>query len=328
MRFQRQWHNIDNTQWIPVTQDKDVADRFEESGDLVQSKASTVKYLKSVLDKKSYPRDDYAELILLSFIFLGGVSDNPVTIRTPGAFHQARWMAKAIYALKIYLLRDQINLTVHERKAMCSIGLFVTLCYVRYWNESMIARYAPKNDLDFMCNLESGLPDRSLTEIALTAWKRHLWYVSEEMVGLAFLDKRVNLTEKTAMIQNLKRSPKMKALKRLEGKNFSPRQPLSEFVTAKTMTIFSALLPDGTEQAKKFLEKLPQEWDEDNNYKQFKMACDKMKVVNDCAERAIALVTKFNSALTKDEQQKQYLLSVVRQHQRDMPSCSKETFND
>jgi hypothetical protein len=326
VRFQKQWADIDSSQWIPVTQDKDVAHRFAEGGDLVQPKTSAVEYLKSVLDKKSHPRDDYAELILLLFIFLEGVPDNPVTIRTPGAFHQARWMAKAIYALKIYLFREQFNLTVHERKAMCSIGLFVALYYVRYWNEALIARYAPKNDLDFMCNLESNLPDRSLTETALTAWKRHLWYVSEEMVGLAFFDEQVSLTEKNAMIQNLKRSAKKKAFKRPEGKNFSPKQPLSQFVTAKTMNIFAALLPDGTEQAKQFLEKSPQEWEEDNVYKQFKMACDKMTVVNDCAERGISLVTKFNSALTKDEQQKQYLLSVVRQHQREMPGCSKETF--
>jgi hypothetical protein len=42
------------------------------------------------------------------------------------------------------------------------------------------------------------------------------------MVGLEFFDERVSLTEKTAMIQNLKRSAKKKAFKRLEGKNFSP----------------------------------------------------------------------------------------------------------
>lgn len=131
------------------------------------------------------------------------------------------------------------------------------------------------------------------------------------------------------MIQNLKRTPKKKALKRLDVKNFSPRQPLSvsEFVTAKTMSIFAALLPNGIERAEQFLQKSPQEWDQDNSYKQFKIACDKMTVVNDCAEREISLVTKFNSALTKDEQQKQYLLAVVRQHQHDMPCCSKQAFS-
>jgi len=33
-----------------------------------------------------------------------------------------------------------------------------------------------------------------------------------------------------------------------------------------------------------------------------------MKVVNDSAERAIALMQQYNSSLTKNEEQKQYLL--------------------
>ena len=97
-------------------------------------------------------------------------------------------------------------------------------------------------------------------------------------------------------------------------------------MTAKTMNIFAALLPDGIDQAHQFPQKLPNEWNDDSIYKQFKLACDKMTVVNDCAERAIALVTNYNSALTKNEQQEQYLLTVVRQHQHDMPCCSKEAF--
>lgn len=205
-----------------------------------------------MLAQKSHPRDDYAELLLLSFLFLGEVPESPVNIRTPSAFHHARWMAKAIYVLKIYLFREQFKLTVREKHAMCRIGLFVALYYVRFWNEAMIARYAHKNDLDFMCSLESGLPDRSLTEVALTAWTRHLWYVSEKMIGLAFFDERVSLAEKSEMIENLKRSPKKITLKRFDGKMFSPRQQLSAFMTARSMSIFAALLPNGTEHAKQF----------------------------------------------------------------------------
>src|ERR1051325_9660732 len=114
----------------------------------------------------------------------------------------------------------------------------------------MISRYAPKNDLDFMCLLQSGLPERNLAETALTAWKRHLWYVSEELVGLVFFDERVDDTEKIAMIQNLKKPPKKQGLKRLDCKNFSPRQPLNEFVTAKSMSIFKRSYFDGTDLAK------------------------------------------------------------------------------
>lgn len=209
-RFQKEWKNIDNTSWIPVTEDKEVAQRFSYGGDLVQLKSSAAEYIRSALQQKSHPREDYAELLLLAYLFLGEIPDGSVNIRTPGAFHQARWMAKAIYVLKIYLFKAQFQLTVREVRAMRSLGLFIALSYVKYWNEAMIARYAPKNDLDFMCHLQSGLPDPSLAEIALTALKRHLWYISEEMIGLSFFDERINSTEKSAMIENLKRPPKKK----------------------------------------------------------------------------------------------------------------------
>jgi len=41
-----------------------------------------------------------------------------------------------------------------------------------------------------------------------------------------------------------------------------------------------------------------------------------MKVVRDCAERGIALVEEYNSSLTKDEEQKQFLLRLVDLHRK------------
>src|SRR6218665_3842655 len=55
------------------------------------------------------PRDDYRELLQLSLVFLGAVSEAHVNIRTPGAIHRARWMAKLIYSLKIFILRSQFK---------------------------------------------------------------------------------------------------------------------------------------------------------------------------------------------------------------------------
>jgi hypothetical protein len=46
-------------------------------------------------------RDDYRELIELSLKYLGGDHENKLKIRPPGAMHQARWMARAIYSLKM-----------------------------------------------------------------------------------------------------------------------------------------------------------------------------------------------------------------------------------
>jgi len=47
--------------------------------------------------QKSIVRDDYRELIELSIMFLGDGDNN--LKRPPGAIHQARWIARAIYSL-------------------------------------------------------------------------------------------------------------------------------------------------------------------------------------------------------------------------------------
>ena len=44
-----------------------------------------------------------------------------------------------------------------------------------------------------------------------------------------------------------------------------------------------------------------------------------IKVVNDAAERGVALIQLFNAAITPQEEQKQFLLQVVEQHRQEFP---------
>jgi len=48
-----------------------------------------------------------------------------------------------------------------------------------------------------------------------------------------------------------------------------------------------------------------------------------MKVVNDSAERAIALMQQYKSSLTKNEEQKQFLLCLVEKQRKQYPTCAK-----
>ena len=48
-----------------------------------------------------------------------------------------------------------------------------------------------------------------------------------------------------------------------------------------------------------------------------------LRVVNDNAERGVALIEQFNDKITTDEQQKQFLLQVVQDHRNRVPSCKK-----
>lgn len=71
-------------------------------------------------------RDDYHELMELTLIVL---SKPPTKIhwRAPGPIHHARWMAKLLYAMKIFLFKKQkdiFNLTEEEEKQISRFAQF------------------------------------------------------------------------------------------------------------------------------------------------------------------------------------------------------------
>ncbi|GBM99756.1 hypothetical protein AVEN_268025-1 [Araneus ventricosus] len=197
-------------------------------------------------------------------------------------------MAKAIYALKIVLFTKQLNISQRELKGMKRVAHFVSLIYVRFWHEAILSRWAPKNDLD-MVQLLSTYPDADVEKRAVTAAERHLWYLSETNVGLAFLDKRITQADKENMIKNLEtKSAKKKEMKRLEDKNlFFEGKDLSHFVTIKAKTFFELFgIHDVTEYCSDSL----------------RSHVNALKAVNDTAEREIALIKKFNESVRNEQQ--------------------------
>ncbi|KAG0712131.1 hypothetical protein GWK47_019133 [Chionoecetes opilio] len=114
-------------------------------------------------------------------------------------------------------------------------------------------------------------------------------------------------------------------LKRLEGKNIGnlSSKHLASFVTEKTMAFFHAFDLD-TE----FLKKPVGKWPEEKGFKQEAITVSKIAVVNDRAERGIAPMKEFNSSLTKNEEQKQYLLKTVLQNREKYPKKAKREFVD
>ena len=58
---------------------------------------------------------------------------NPID--APDAMHQARWRAKILYSIKVWMFREQLRLTVLEEKSLRDISLFTSLAYT----EAMIS---------------------------------------------------------------------------------------------------------------------------------------------------------------------------------------------
>jgi len=74
-----------------------------------------------------------------------------------------------------------------------------------------------------------------------------------------------------------------------------------------------------------FLDLEPQLWDTDENYKISFHMVQQLKVVNDTAERNIKLIEDYNRIITKNKDQKQFLLQVVRNYCQKYPDSKKST---
>ena len=73
------------------------------------------------------PKDDYRELLQLVLIFIIEIPPNGVHFRSLGAMHHTRWIAKVLYCLKIWLFKQQFQLTKQELKGTEDVCLFIVL---------------------------------------------------------------------------------------------------------------------------------------------------------------------------------------------------------
>ena len=313
-RLQNRWPSVDQSRPQPLT--LTVLSSDEEAHRL-----EMLRHLKHLLDCGNHPREDYKEIILLSVAYLGG--GVPTSFRAPGAYHMARWMAKAIYAVKIMLFHDQLEMSRRELAEIRRVAFFVTMVYSKYWNEAMIPSYAAKNDLDFITDVKR-ICDDGVASVVERAMRRHLWYLSEDLIGLAIFDDRISPEQKAAMVEGMKRPSTTKNPRRPESKTpINLNGPLSAFCSVRSMELLKSVLGGRYSQEPTFLELSPETWNTDSSFKCAKKRVGVLKVTNDLAERGIALIQRFLGRRTKEERQTQFLLKLARLHTKAVPKKRK-----
>ena len=83
------------------------------------------------------------------------------------------------------------------------------------------------------------------------------------------------------------------------------------------MKLFTAL-----ELSIDFLHEHPSAWDALDSFREARVRVMSLKVVNDAAERGVALIQSFNAVLTNQKEQKQFLLLAVEKHRKNFPEFS------
>ncbi|KAL4098131.1 hypothetical protein QTP88_022793 [Uroleucon formosanum] len=239
--------------------------------------------------EENHPRDDYRELLELTVIFLGGILPNGIHFKKPGAIHHARWMAKAIYSLKIYLFREQFRLTVKEETALRNICIFIIRLYIKSWFDAPSAIKAPFQDLTFIKNLLNYIAiDKDTSQIAIKKFCGHLWYLSAELCGFAFFDEAVSIDTKRKMVKALNNekstSEMLSTTQRIiispKNANELLEKEIEDFVCVKTNNLFKRFAINTD-----FLKLDPSTWRSNEDFQKSIVLLKKIPVINDVAER-------------------------------------------
>jgi hypothetical protein len=163
--------------------------------------------------------------------------------------------------------------------------------------------------------------DITISNAATAAFSRHLWYLNETLVSLSFFDPATTLQDRRTMVMALGKDGSENPSKRVKIEASSiAGKTLADFVTCSSCRFFETLsIPT------EFLTVDPSEWESRDDYTTAREFVRSLKVVNDLAERGVALMQTYNNIPTKNEDQQQYLLQLVEEHQRLFPNALKKT---
>ena len=212
-------------------------------------------WVTNCIDKNTFPQEDYRELCELILFYLGGSIPRGFLIRRPGADHHARFMSKAIYILKIYLLSGSFEMTPKELKQVERMAVYIGLFYGKYFLQSVLTAAAAANDLHFFyLTKKFSVIDPEVAKETINSISRHLSYITEELVVFLLFDDSLNYAEKTMIGKRLYHTDR--------PRNILPNKPkfpdivwrddekplLSSFVGSKSWLLFNLLKLEGKQE--------------------------------------------------------------------------------
>lgn len=277
------WENIkqNNIEFDPV--DETIFQKSEKLSRMFHE----AKRVLQIHVKNSLVRHDYAEVNDLALKFLG--IKTKYSFRVPGATNNARWMFKIIYAFKTYLFRRFLDLEQDAEKKLESFCLFMSIVFIKFWNRCTIAVDAAYNDLQFLKELNQYLEiDNSIASAGLNAFKRHLSYLSDELILLSLFSDKVSDEAKDMMTLSIVRTTQVpdrtdNSIQYNGEINEVQNLQLHNFISLRSNFLFSRLEIDGS-----FLDLAAVDWPNDVSYQNAKKKVVELIVaVNDGSERAL-----------------------------------------
>ena len=172
-----------------------------------------------------FPREDYRELLELITHALGGQIVRRSVVKKaappklvefkmerPGALHHARFMAKSIHYIKMFMLTPQLLnqtlITRSEANKIQRMATFIILLYGQYFLQTGLTTAAPRLDLEFWRNANKySRIDKSISNAVMKSV-----YLVEETVLLSLCDNGTTVDVKRELIEALLDSDQFQTL--------------------------------------------------------------------------------------------------------------------
>ncbi|KAG7165322.1 hypothetical protein Hamer_G007126 [Homarus americanus] len=271
--LKKRWSQLHHSQYLRL----DIAN-LPESDWLSHLRHRTVSYLLTVTE---WAREDYREAAELTLLVLGVNPPRGTHFLRPGACHHARWMAKIIYYLKIYMFSHQLELSSYLCVKLQRMAIFVSLLYTPAWLKSPVAEDAPVNDLQLHQELlRYRAVDCEVADAALAVASRHLWYLRPQTVVLSLCSEKLSAAEKKEMATKLSC---LEETNDYANDNLVIQQTtrLSDLIDERSWMIFKEHHVCGTA----WLMSPVEDWEKNEEFMKLKDFSRSLKVTNDVAER-------------------------------------------
>ena len=145
----------------------------------------------------------------------------------------------------------------------------------------------------------------------------HLWYLSEELVALAFFDDGMPKEEKGQMLHAMKSfSGDKEPTRRIKIDLDTLQEKDLHHFTTKNTTLFFHKLNLKTD----FLELPIEEWHTNSSIRESQAAVQALSVVNDYAERGV-----YEKSKNIQKEQLQFLLQLIANHRKIFPNALKQS---
>ena len=162
--------------------------------------------------------------------------------------------------------------------------------------------------------------------------RRHLWYLSEELVPLSLCDNYTSDVEKAAIVTMMLRAGRPQHFQQqktvmkehLLNNRMRDEVKLHEFAGELSWLVFERL-----DVEIDWMQLPPPDWMDSPAFVRFKNLVDSLEVVNDCAERSIKDVTEFVN-YSKDADSRDRVMMVVNHHRQllDFQHLTKQQIDD